>query len=743
MIRFDEKTKVFHLKNEKVSYVIGVLENGQLGHYYFGKPLTGALMPSYFRADQNRGLTAYLKEGDMAFSLNLERQVYPSFGRTDFRTPAIDITLSTGSRILDFKYHSHEIIAGKPKLNGLPSTWSDHASDAQTLIIKLADDVIQAELELKFTIFKNYGVLARSAEITNYSNEKMRINRMMSFSFDFMDNNYTWMQYSGDWVRERHLVESSLRRGTQSIGSLRGASGSEHNPFVILRRDDTREDSGEALAGTLVYSGNFLIEAQSNSDEQLRFQAGIHPDHFTWVLERGKSFSTPEGLIAYSGAGLGGLSRTLHDFYRNHLIAKRWQEKERPVLVNNWEATYFDFDEVKLLELAKEAKLLGIELFVLDDGWFGNRNDDTSSLGDWTANLNKLPGGVKRLSERINDMGLSFGIWIEPEMISKNSELYKAHPDWVIHDPLRSASHARNQYVLDYSRVEVVDHIYNQIIKMLDDSKVSYIKWDMNRNITEAYSAALTPEHQDELYHRYILGVYDLYERLTRRYPEIIFESCAAGGGRFDLGMLYYAPQAWTSDNTDAIERLKIQYGTSMGYPLSSMGSHVSASPNHQVLRKTSLKMRADVAYFGTFGYELDLTKLTELEKETIGAQIKFFKKHRSLIHHGDFYRLKSPFEGDRNQTAWMVVNKDKTEALVAWYQVLAQPNEKSSVLPLKGLCEDCEYTITGYENPVDASILMNFGLYLQPAFNGITKRNESVGDFQSRIWYMRKTIRD
>lgn len=730
-ILYDPKEKLFHLYNHHISYVIGILKNGHLSDFYFGKKLSGPLTQAQFRMDQNRGLTNYLETGDFSLSLNLERLVFPCFGTTDYRPPAIDIRDRRGSRILDFKYESHAIYAGKKQKEAMPSM-RPKEHQAMTLEIKCYDAVIQTRLCLFFTIFIEESAIVKSSALTQLGDAPIEIHRLMSSSMDLIDSDWQWCHLYGDWIKERQLDAFALHHGTQSIGSLRGASSAAHNPFVMLKRPHTTESLGEAMGIALLYSGNFLMEAYVDSDARTRFIAGIHPHNFTWNLEKNQVFEAPEALIVYSENGIGQMSRSFHDVIRQHLIHEKWQKALRPVLINNWEATYFDFDEVKLLELAKSSKALGIELFVLDDGWFGDRNDDTCGLGDWFVNTKKIPSGLEKLSERIHAEGLQFGLWIEPEMINRGTRLFREHPDWLIGDPSRSAAQGRNQYILDFSRDEVVEGIYQQLIKVLDAAQVDYIKWDMNRNMTDLFSSALPAHRQGELAHRYILGVYALYEKLTQRYPNILFESCSAGGGRFDLGMLYYAPQAWTSDNTDAVERLKIQYGTSLVYPLSSMGTHVSDVPNHQVKRTTSLKIRSEVAYFGTFGYELDVLKLQPDEHQMIKNQIEFFKQYRKLIHEGDFYRLSAPHA---NQTAWMVMNKEKSKGLVAWYQVLAQPNASYEVLKLKGLNEKALYRITGIENPVSGDYLMQFGLMMRPSFNGIVMTTEATGDYQSRIW--------
>lgn len=560
---------------------------------------------------------------------------------------------------------------------------------------------------------------------------------MMSLNLDLPDKDYVWMQLSGAWSRERYVKNRILEQGITAIDSMRGNSSHEHNPFMVLKRPNAGETSGEVIGFSLIYSGNFRMQAEVDTHDVTRITVGINPDRFDWKLEPGEEFQTPEAVMVYSDQGLNKMSQTFHRLYAKRLARGYWRDRPRPILNNNWEATYFNFTEDRLVQIASKAKECGVELFVLDDGWFGQRNDDHAGLGDWVANPERLPNGIKGLSERIEAMGIKFGLWFEPEMTNKDSDLYRAHPDWILHTPGRNASHGRYQYVLDFSRKEVVEYIYEMMAKILSEAKVSYIKWDMNRSITECYSVALPADRQGEVFHRYILGVYDLYERLTSEFPEVLFESCSSGGGRFDPGMLYYAPQGWTSDDSDAIERLKIQYGTSLCYPISSMGSHVSVIPNHQVFRKTPLHTRANVAYFGTFGYELDLNSLKEEEIAEVKEQIIFMKKYRKLFQFGDFYRLKSPFEG--NETIWMVVSEDKKTAIVGYYRTLNGVNQAYSRIKLQGLDPDMLYEniLNKTENYGDE--LMNFGLITTDVTAGEVPGDATpCTDFESRIYILK-----
>ena len=691
-ITYNEQSREFHLYNNKISYLIKILANEQLGQLYFGKRIPNRENHDYLVENTYRPVTSYVFDDDYSFSLGNVKQEYPAYGTTDQRRPALDIKQPNGSRITDFKYVSHKIYAGKRKLTGLPATYVENESEATTLEINLYDELIQVTLCLQYTIFENSAAIARSVKFSNNSDQKYQLKTALSLNLDLPDANYEWLQFSGAWGRERHLYKTPLRPGIQAINSARGASSHMQNPFVILKRPFTTEEQGEALGVSFVYSGNFLAQAEVDEYSVTRLQIGIDPFQFSWCLKPNETFQTPEAILAYTSEGLNQLSQTFQKLYTTRLARGYWRDKERPILINNWEATYFDFTEEKLLSIAKKAKELGIELFVLDDGWFGERTKETAGLGDWYVNRNRLKNGISGLSRKIHDLGMMFGLWFEPEMVNKDSDLYRKHPDYIIETPKRHASHGRKQYVLDFSRKEVVDNIYEQLVKILDEGEIDYIKWDMNRNITECYSIAYPPEQQGEIMHRYILGVYDLYERLIERYPKILFESCASGGGRFDAGMLYYAPQAWTSDDSDAIERLKIQYGTSFGYPQSMMGAHVSASPNEQLGRNTPLKIRGDVAFFGAFGYELDLDKLSSTELASIKKQIELMKKYRSIFQYGTFYRLKSPFEG--NIVSWMVVSEDKSQAIVGYYKILNDVNCEYRRLYLPGLEADTLYNV-------------------------------------------------
>lgn len=733
-IIYNEKTREFHLYNQEISYIIKILDNDQPGQLYYGKRLTHREDFSHLFEYAMRDMSPYAFEGNSTFSLENIKQEYPTFGCGDMRFPAYEIERENGSHVVEFVYKEHKIYNGKPKLEGLPATYVESDDEAQTLELVLEDTSINTRIVLLYTIYEAFPVIARSVRFECDFDEKITLLSAMSACVDLPDKDYEMIDLAGVWARERHVRRHKLDYGIQSIYSMRGCSSYQFNPFLALARENADEFQGQVYGFSLVYSGNFLAQTEVDNYDTARVLMGIHPNGFKWTLGKGESFQTPEMVMVYSEAGLNGMSQTFHKLYRTRLARGTWRDKVRPILINSWEAFYFDFDAPKLLGLADAAADLGMELFVLDDGWFGKRDDSTSSLGDWYPNEEKLKGTLKELAEKINAKGLKFGLWIEPEMTNKDSDLYRAHPDWLLAEQGKRICHSRTQYVLDFSKKEVREYIGDMLENLLAEVPVSYIKWDMNRTFSEVFSNGNDREYQGKVCHKYILGVYELYERLTSRFPHVLFESCASGGARFDPGMLYYAPQGWTSDDTDAIERLKIQYGTSMVYPVSCMGSHVSASPNHQTNRVTPIETRADVAYFGTFGYELDLLKLGEEDKAEIRRQIAFMKEKRDLIQKGTFYRLKSPFEG--NETAWMIVSEDQKKALVGYYRVMQPVNVGFKRLKLKGLKEDTCYKVRGYDYDCYGDELMQVGMILSDSASGVWKKGvNDKGDFQAKVF--------
>ena len=726
IINYNENLKTFHLKTKNTSYILKMLETGHISHLYWGRKLKADNLEYFFR---RRCFGSFCADTDniSGFQLELIPQECPTFGATDLRSPSLEFQYEDGTSATDLRYKSHRIYEGKQRLSGLPAVYVESEEEATSLEITLVDSLKNLEVVLTYNVFENFDAITRSLKIVNNSGEKINIERVLSANVDFTTDEFDFIQLSGSWGRERHILRNPLRSGSQAIESRRGASSHAQNPFMALCSKDANEEYGDVYGFNLVYSGNFLANVEVDMYRNARAQIGINPFDFKWLLESKEEFQAPEVVLVYSSKGLNGMSQIYHNLYRKRLCRGNYRDKVRPILINNWEATYFDFNEVKIKEIAKEASKLGMELFVLDDGWFGNRNDDKSSLGDWFVNEGKLKGGLSKLAKDINNMGLKFGLWFEPEMISPISKLYEKHPNWCIHIPGRTRSQARSQLILDLSRKEVCDYIIESVSKILESANISYVKWDMNRNMTEVGSLELTSERQRETAHRYILGLYRVMEEITSRFPNVLFESCSGGGGRFDPGMLYYMPQTWTSDDTDAIERLKIQFGTSMVYPPISMGCHVSAVPNHQANRTTPLETRGVSAMAGNFGYELDITKLSEEEKEELKEQISLYKEIRETVQFGTLYRLKSPFNS--NEVAWMMISEDKNEVVVSYVRQWALVNESFSNLKLTALDKDSEYEIIGEDIVLSGDELMYIGLNIP----------ELYGDYVSKLWKLKK----
>lgn len=729
MIYINKENNEFHLQNENISYIFKIMKNGQLGHLYYGKKLKNReSFEHLFKSPKyGVGIIAHTKK-DSAFSLEYYKQEYPSYGTTDFRKPAIKIMQENGSRITNFIFKSYKVFEGKPQLAQLPSSYVEDNSEASTLQIELYDAVIDATLILSYTIYEKRDVITRNARIVNQGNSILKIENLMSFSIDFPHSKFEMLHLSGAWSRERHITTRKLEKGSQYIDSTRGASSAHQNPFFALKTPFANEHSGEVYGFSLVYSGNFLAHVEVDHFDVTRASMGINPFDFEWNLSKNESFQTPEVVMVYSDKGINHMSQTYHSLFRERVARGYWRDKERPTLINNWEATYFDFNEDKLLEIAKTSKDLGFELFVLDDGWFGKRNDADSSLGDWYTNLEKLPNGLQGLWSKIDNIGMKLGLWVEPEMISEKSLLFAKHPEWVLGIKDRPLSLGRNQYILDLTIKEVREYIVESISKCITEGNISYIKWDMNRNMTEI--------PYKESYHKYILGLYEILDTLTERFPEVLFESCASGGGRFDAGMLYYMPQTWASDNTDGIERLKIQYGTSLVYPLSSIGAHVSDIPNHQTARVTSLDLRNKVAFFGCFGYELDINKMSESDRLNVKNYIEFYKNYRHLLLFGDFTRLHSPFE--ENCVSWQVVSKEKDIAIVAYYEILAEANPPyNKKVLIKNLDNDTLYSVNDvYQAYGDE--LMNAGIIFEQPDRYYSFEAQSR-DFRGELYIIKK----
>ncbi|WP_294587012.1 alpha-galactosidase [uncultured Ruminococcus sp.] len=733
-IFYNEKDKAFKLRANNTDYMMKVCEEGYLAHIYYGNKVPDEDLTYLLRLDESP-FTPATNDRDRASFMDTLPFEYPCFGIGDYRESAFKIMDANGMSTCDLRYVSHKMYEGKPKLEGLPATFATEESGCSTLEITMYDKYADIEVVLIYTAFNKLDVITRSAVITNKGEKPFKITRALSTCVDFDTDKMDMITLNGSWARERAVERCRLHHAKQLVDSCKGESSHQNNPFVALCDNNADEDKGEVFGFNFVYSGNFYAQAEVTQHKKTRFLMGINPLDFEWLLEKGESFTCPEVVMVHSDEGIGKMSRTFHDLYRNNLIRGEYKDKRRPILINNWEATYFNFDTDKLIDIAKEASKLGIEMLVMDDGWFGHRDSDNSSLGDWFVYEKKLKGGLKYLVDEVNKLGMKFGIWFEPEMISPDSELYKAHPDWAIQIKGRPLTLCREQYVLDYSRKEVRDYVYGMMRKILDSANIEYIKWDMNRQLTEVGSITLPADRQRELWHRYVLGVYDLMDRLTTDYPHILLENCSGGGARFDPGMLYYSPQIWCSDDTDAIERLKIQHGTSMCYPCSAMGAHVSDCPNHTVGRNTPFKTRGHVAMVGTFGYELDVTRIPQEDRDAIPAQIEEFNKFNKLVRTGDHYRIGNMFE-DNTWDAWEFVAKDKSEALFEFVQVLARPNERSRRIKLKGLePEAYYYEESEPDKKISGAALMNAGINIAKIWNG----DGLYGDFCSKILHFIK----
>lgn len=703
-ITFDEKRKIFKLDTLDSTYAIGIRE-GYLIHLYYGKKIPDDnLLDLPFRGYFATISPKNVHVDDYKFSLDVQPMEYSCNGSGDYRLAALSIKDSMGRTTTDIRYLDHKIYDGKPKLKGLPATYCNDDSEAQTLELITIDKFTGAKVTLYYTAFANYSVVTESVKVENTGKETFEIEKVASCCVNFPSMDYNMINLSGVWSRERRVITRHLAHGIQSVASKRGSSSHNHNPFVALVDDKGGEDFGDAFGFNLVYSGNFSADIETDYLDCTRLVMGINPIDFTWVVEPGDEFQSPEVVMVYSDSGMGKMSRTFHDLYNNNLIRGEWKNKKRPLLINSWEGSGFDFDRETLVRYAKEAKKLGIELLVMDDGWFGHRDSDNSSLGDWFVNESKLKGGLTKLIERVNAEGVQFGIWYEPEMISEDSELYKAHPDWCVHVEGREQSPARQQYVIDMTRQDVRDCIFNQMYDVLSKNNIAYLKWDYNRAITEPASVMLDARHSKEFFHRFILGTYELMDRITSAFPHILFESCA-GGGRFDAGMLYYMPQAWASDNTDPIERLTIQFGTTMCYPASSMGAHVSACD------RTGIETKAAVAMAGTFGYELDPKEMSEEDKEKVKEQVKNYHRYYNVIHFGDLYRIIAPTD-DEFKCAWEYVAKDKSEALLTVVIKNRAPHD-FLLIKMKGLDPEKMYRDETDGEIYSGALLMNAGINL------------------------------
>jgi alpha-galactosidase len=701
MITFNQDQRYFQIEGKGFSYIIGISPTGDLHHLHWGsKPSPHSLM---------KLLTEWrTRASEAVLIMENQRREFPDFGHNDLRNPAFQLEHADGSRISRFTYQNHEITPVKPLFEGPCCTIGD-SRDEETLKIILRDELKNLELELFYTLYPQWNMVVKRAFLHNRGSETANLMKLMSTSLDLPSGDYQLVSFAGAWAHERKMQKQPLMQGTLRLESRRGIASHEMNPFVMVTRGAADEEKGEAYGMALAYSGNWLMEAETQRNGWLRLHMGLNDFNFKWRLDPGKSFFTPECALTYSPDGFGSLSLQYHRFIRQRVARGEWRDKPRPILINNWEATYFDFKHDDILRIAKSANEMGVELMVLDDGWFGERDKDDSSLGDWFEDKKKLPRGVKGLSEDVHGLGMKFGLWIEPEMISPRSKLYEEHPDWCLHVPGRDRLTFRTQLVLDMSRKEIREHLFQTIGKILEEGKVDYVKWDMNRALTEVGNEILPPDRQGELYHRYMMGVYDLMDRFNKRFPHILFEGCAGGGARFDLGVLSYHPQIWTSDNSDGLDRLFIQYGTSFCYPPVTMGAHIAASPNHITKRETPLKWRALMAMSGNFGLELDVTKWTVKEKKEVAGYIALYKEIRPLVQFGDFHRLESPYDSER--ASWMFVNEAKTEALLFIFQVKPfKKGLKAKSIRLYGLNPTKRYEIQGEKLKTSGKKLMKEG---------------------------------
>ena len=707
------KDKIFNLETENTLYQMKVDRFGVLNHLWYGEKTDCCMDYLLDYPDAGFSGNIYEAENERTYSLNTLPQEYSTSGVGDFRISAISVTHEDGSNALDLRVREYQIKKGKYEIPGLPAVYAKE-DEAETLEITLKDTATEAEVILKYGVFEKEDVITRSVVVKNSGKTPIVINKVHSMCLDIPYGDWEWMHFYGRHTMERQAERVPVLHGISESSSSRGTSSHHQNPAVLLCEKDCTETNGHCIGAALMYSGGFQAQVEKDQLEQVRLVMGIHPDTFEWTLEAGEAFYTPEVILSCSTTGFAKLSQNFHHIIRNHVCRGTYQLSSRPVLINNWEATYFDFNEEKILNIARQASKLGIDMMVLDDGWFGKRDDDCSGLGDWFVNEKKLNGGLKALVEKINAMGMKFGLWFEPEMVSEDSDLYRNHPDWAIQIPGRKPMRSRYQLVLDMSNPEVVDYLYGVMSAILRENHIEYVKWDMNRSISDWYTATLSRGRQMEMPHRYVLGLYELLEKLTSEFPDVLFEGCSGGGGRFDAGMMYYCPQIWCSDDTDAHERTFIQYGTSFFYPTSTVGSHVSAVPNHQTGRITSIETRGVVAMAGSFGYELDLNQLSEEEKSVVAKQVIHYREYQSLIYNGDYYRLANPFED--GMSAWSWISEDKKTILVQGVLFRAKPNVLRKTLRLMGLEAKKNYKIAGTEEVYTGVALMSGGVLLQRA---------------------------
>lgn len=769
---------VFHLQTEKTSYLFRVLPSGHLENLYYGKRIRNATSFTHIYDKHAQGYpnaTAY-SQADTTLSLDHIALEYSTYGKGDYRKPAMQLLSHDDVYTTDFRFKVAGVTKAKPDLRGLPSSYGE----SETLTVVLEDEFIGAELHLLYTVFEECNVITRSARLINKSKKPIKIRSIMSMQLDLPKGDYTMLTFDGAWTRERYKHEHELNSGICEIGSIHGFSSNRHNPFFAVKRDDCNEDRGECFGFNLVYSGNHVARAEVGTHGIVRIQNGINPFEFEWLLGEGEMFDSPESVMTFSDEGLNGMSRNMHAFVKEHIVRGYWKHRERPILVNNWEATFMDFNEKKILSIAAAAKDIGAEMFVLDDGWFGKRNNDKAGLGDWTVNKKKLPSGIDGLSEKINAMGLKFGLWVEPEMVNPDSDLYRAHPDWAVTTDKYEPSQGRNQLILDLTRDDVVEYLINTMTDVFRYGNIEYIKWDCNRHFTDVFSRR-KDARSGEFFHRYIMGLYKIWDALTGKFPEMLFEACSSGGNRFDLATFCYMPQCWTSDNTDALDRQYIQSGTSYGYPQSVMTMHVACAVSFNDFRYSNIEHRFNVASFGLLGYELDVTKLTRFERAVVKKQIEYYKQHRRLLQFGEFSRIGDIFKNG-NICTWEITSKDKSESMLGYFVNRISPNSTADIIRFTGLDESFDYKMKNRpqvinikdfgglinhvvpfdiktednkfydavcdivklptekeEYTVGGDSLMNSGFKpVQPGFNPLTAR--VIFDNDSRMYYLRST---
>lgn len=750
------KDNLFALHTENVSYVFRVTDTLHLEHLHFGGKITldGDSIPALMEKREflNGNLNAYDREHG---TLSLENYLLEmsAYGKGDIREPFVDIIYADGSSTSDFLYDGYKVLHEKSEYDTLPGSYSDYGRSEQ-LILYLKERYSDIVMELHYYVYERCDVICRSTKLRNESMQAVTLKRLMSAQVDFDDSDYIFTHFNGAWIREMNRVDNTVTAGRFVNASYTGTSSSRANPFVMLSRRETSQNFGECYGFNLIYSGNHYEAVDVGSFSKLRFVNGINPQGFSYTVGPGERFEAPESVMSYSDKGFNGLSGNMHEFVREHIVRGTWKYKERPVLLNSWEAAYFDINEEKLLRLAKAGAEVGVELFVVDDGWFGERNDDTSSLGDWEASEKKLPGGIRGIADKVKALGLKFGIWVEPEMVNVNSRLYEMHPEWVVDIPGRTHSEGRNQRILDMVNKDVQNYVIETMSRLISSADISYVKWDMNRTFTDYYSKCLPPERQGEMAHRYVVGLYHCMKTLTGRFPDILFEGCASGGNRFDLGILCYFPQIWASDNTDAMCRARIQEGYSYGYPMLALGAHVSACPNRQTLRNTPLWTRFNVAAFALCGYECNLCEMSEEELEEVKEQIDIYKEWRSVLQFGDFYRYD---ENGAGYVSWTCVGRDKRYAAGLLLQGLAQPNMPDKRFVARGLRPDAKYHFYNIKFKIRSDsgnmqadtetedyhvygdVLMNSGVRLSQGFaaTGYNERVRMFPDFASRIYFM------